>query len=483
MEKNGEKMVASVTENRRRLEEKCKVESNYDIIYRPFTMANRKACLYFVNGFCDSDALQKLMEHYYALREEEMPDSLENLAACCTPYADVNTLQEYEEAYIALLSGISLLIVDGYAGGIAIDSRSYPARSVGEPEKDKVLRGSKDGFVETIVSNTALIRRRIRSTELRMELMRAGKDSRTDIVLCYMNDRVSQKLLNQVRDTISAIQVDGLCMNIESLAECLYQRKWYNPFPKFKYTERPDTASAHILDGSLVILVDTSPTAMILPCTLFEVLDEADDYYFPPLTGTYLRFTRILTTLFTYLTTPTFLLLINHPEWIGERFRFVLLKETPNIPILLQFILLEFAIDGLKLAAVNTPNMLSTPLSVMAALVLGEFSVKSGWFSSEVMLYMAFVAIANYTQANYELGYALKFMRMFSLVCTQFLGLWGYIGSVLLAVVLMISNRTVSGESYLSPLIPLESQKLKYCIFRRRLPGAYRPEKDQRLTK
>ena len=151
-------------------------------------------------------------------------------------------------------------------------------------------------------------------------------------------------------------------MNQESLAECLYQRKWYNPFPKFKYTERPDTAAAQVLEGNLVILVDNSPSAMILPTTIFDVVEEADDYYFPPVTGTYLRLTRFLIALLTYFVTPTYLLLMNHRMWIPENLEFIILKEDPNVPLILQFLLLELAIDGLRLAAVNTPNMLSTPL-------------------------------------------------------------------------------------------------------------------------
>ena len=365
-----------------------------------------------------------------------------------------------------------LLLIDGYDKALVLDTRTYPSRGVEEPEKDKVLRGSKDGFVETVVSNTALIRRRIRSTDLHMEMMSAGESSHTDIVLCYMKKRVDLDFLAEIKQKIQEIQVDSLSMNQESLAECLYQRKWYNPFPKFKYTERPDAAAAQILEGNIVILVDNSPSAMILPATIFDVLEEADDYYFPPITGTYLRMTRFLISLLTYLIPPTFLLLMNHNQWIPESFSFIMLKEEPNIPIIWQFLILELAIDGLKLAAINTPNMLSTPLSVMAALVLGEFSVESGWFSSEVMLYMAFVAIANYTQANYELGYALKFLRILNLLLTQWFGLWGFIAGNLIALLAVCCNKTVSHHSYIYPLIPFDWKNLKNRLIRRRLPGA-----------
>ncbi len=448
------------------------VEHNFDVVHRDMEFGGRKACMYLIDGFCKDDLIQKILQYFMDMKPEDVPGDAQGLIDQYIPYVEVTTEDRWEELLQGLLSGMFLFFVEGYDQVILIDSRTYPARGVEEPEKDKVLRGSKDGFVETIVFNTALIRRRIRSADLRMEMMNAGTSSRTDIVLCYMDGRVNQELLDELRRKINGIEVDSLTMNQESLAECLYKKRWFNPFPKFKYTERPDTAAAQVLEGNVVILVDNSPAAMILPTTIFDVVEEADDYYFPPVTGTYLRLTRFLIALLTYLLTPTFLLLMNEPRFVPGGFEFIMLQEPPNVPLLWQFLILELAIDGLRLAAVNTPNMLSTPLSVMAALVLGEFSVNSGWFSSEVMLYMAFVAIANYTQANYELGYALKFMRILNLILTQLFGLWGYIAGILIAVLSIVCNRTVSHKSYIYPLVPFDGEKLKSRLIRRRLPGA-----------
>ncbi len=445
---------------------------NFDIIYRVVEIGGKEACMYLVDGFCKDDMAQKLLQYFMDMKPKDMPEDMHGLSKQFTPYVEVDIENDCDTLINSLLSGMFLLLIEGYDKALVLDTRTYPARGVDEPEKDKVLRGSKDGFVETVVSNTALIRRRIRSSDLHMEMMSAGNSSHTDIVLCYMKGRADRVFLEEIKRKISEIQVDALSMNQESLAECLYQRKWYNPFPKFKYTERPDTAAAQVLEGNIVILVDNSPSAMILPTTIFDVVEEADDYYFPPITGTYLRVTRFLISLLTYLLTPTFLLFVSNSQWIPDSFAFIMLKEEPNIPVIWQFLILELAIDGLKLAAINTPNMLSTPLSVMAALVLGEFSVKSGWFSSEVMLYMAFVAIANYTQANYELGYALKFLRIMNLLLTQWFGLWGYLGGILVSLLAIGCNRTVSHHSYIYPLIPFDWKNLKNRLIRRRLPGA-----------
>ena len=400
---------------------------------------------------------------------EDLPEDSEELSRDAMPYIEVELLEDCEQIVTQILSGVMCFFIDGYSRCFAIDCRTYPMRSVEEPDKDKVLRGPRDGFVETVVSNTALIRRRIRSPQLSMEMKSIGKISHTDVVLVYMEDRVDQKFLEQLKDRMERIKTDSLAMNQESLAECLYPYKWYNPFPKFKYTERPDTAAAEILDGKIVLLTDNSPAVMILPVSMFDVMEEADDFYFPPVTGTYLRLTRLAIALLTLLLTPGWLLLLQNPQWIPPEFSFIQISGEVYVPVIAQLLILEFAIDGLKLAAINTPGMLTTPLSVIAGLVVGEFAVKSGWFNAETMLYMAFVAIANYTQASYELGYALKFMRILILILTAVFGLAGYMAGILISFLSMLFNRTVSGKSYLYPLIPFDRKQLARRIFRKRI--------------
>ncbi len=466
------KMSTDLEKNMEYMRERMCPDTSFDVVYRVIEIGGKRACIYFIDGFCKDELMEKMLQYFLDLKEEEMPESAYEMAKKTVPYVEVDLKDQWEDILYNILSGVFALFIEGYDRCILIDSRTYPARGVDEPDKDKTLRGSKDGFVETVVFNTALIRRRIRSTQLRMEMMNAGKSSRTDIVLCYMDQRVDKEFLQKIKKRISEIQVDVLTMNQESLAECLYQRKWFNPFPKFKFTERPDVAAAQVLEGDIVILVDNSPSAMIIPTSIFDIIDEADDYYFPPVTGTYLRLTRFIIAILTYVMTPTFLLLMKNPEWVPESFQFIMLREPSNIPLIAQFLILELAIDGLKLAAVNTPNMLSTPLSVMAALVLGEFSVNSGWFNAEVMLYMAFVALANYTQQNYELGYALKFMRIINLILTAIFGLWGYIGAIVFFILSIVNNKTLSDKSYIYPLLPFNFKQLSKRLFRLRLPEA-----------
>lgn len=237
------KMSTSLSENMNYLNDYLSVGTNFDIVYRVIRIGGREACMYFIDGFCKDELMQKMLQYFMDIKEEEMPGSAHEMSKTSLPYVEVDLKDDWDQITYFIMSGVFALFVDGYDKCLLIDSRTYPARSVSEPEKDKVLRGSKDGFVETIVFNTALIRRRIRSCELRMEMLHAGNSSQTDIVLCYMDTRVDHNFLNKLKQRISEIQVDALTMNQESLAECLYKKKWYNPFPKFKFTERPDTLS------------------------------------------------------------------------------------------------------------------------------------------------------------------------------------------------------------------------------------------------
>lgn len=455
------------------MQEKLRIGKNFDLVERKLTVADKDACLYFVDGFVKDEVLEKLQEFFRGLKPEDLEEKNGEFTGIFVPYVEVEILSKLEDVCTQLLSGVACFFIDGVRFCLAVDCRTYPMRSVEEPEKDKVLRGSRDGFVETLVFNTALIRRRIRSPKLTMEILNAGELSKTDVVLCYMEDRVDRELLSIVKNRIENLKVEALTMNQESLAECLYRGCWFNPFPKFKYSERPDAAASGILEGKLVILVDNSPSAMILPASIFDIMEEADDFYFPPVTGSYLRLTRFFIGLMTIILTPLWMLLMQNPEWIPKAFQFVKVSEEINIPIFFQLMILEVSIDGLKLAAINTPSNLTTPLSVIAAIVVGEFAVKSGWFNSETMLYMAFVAMANYMQSDYELGYALKFMRIILLILTALFNLWGFLGGILLVCVLLALNKTVSGQSYLAPLFPFNAHQFSRRFFRKRLTHFY----------
>lgn len=459
-----------LSDNMEFLTDALHTKDNFDVVYRVVKIGGRNACLYCIDGLTKDDVLLKVLQVFSAIKPEDMPEDAHSFSKQYVPYGEIGLLRYSDTMIVQLLAGISCLFIDGYDACITIDCRTYPARSVSEPDKDKVLRGSRDGFVETLIFNTALIRRRIRDPKLTMEIMNAGESSHTDIAICYMKDRVDSHLLDLIKSRIEKLHVDALTMNQESLAECIYPHKWYNPFPKFKFSERPDTAAASILEGNIVILVDTSPAAMVLPSSVFDIIEEADDYYFPPLTGTYLRLSRMIITLLSLFLTPLWLLLMQNPQIIPPWLEFIQLSDELFVPLIFQLLILEFAIDGLRLAAVNTPSMLTTPLSIIAGIVMGEYAVKSGWFNSETMLYMAFVTVANYSQSSFELGYAVKFMRILILILTALFNYWGFAAGTIFSVCAVIFNRTIAGKSYIYPIIPFSWSELKKRFFRSRLP-------------
>ena len=455
-----------MTENLEHFKKVLQTDKNFDVVYRVIDIAGRKGCLFCVDGFTKDEVLLKVLQSWWSIQPDDMPEDADGFSRKYMPYGEVGVLDQEKDVVVQLLSGITCIFLDGYDKCLTLDCRTYPARGVGEPEKDKVMRGSRDGFVETLIFNTALIRRRIRDPRLTMEILSAGESSHTDIAVCYMDGRVDENLLKGVKKRIQQLHADALTMNQESLAEGIYPYKWYNPFPKFKYTERPDTAAAQLLEGDIVLFVDNSPQAMILPVTLFDIVEEANDYYFPPLTGTYLRLTRLFTTLFTLLFTPLWLYFLANPHLLPSWLSFILLNEPPKVPIIAQLLILELAIDGLRLASLNTPNMLTTSLSMIGAIVVGDFAVQSGWFSPETMLYMAFVAIATHTQPGYELGYALKFMRLLLLILTALFPAWGLWLGLALIFIILLSNKTIGRKSYLYPLIPFNYADFKKKVLR-----------------
>lgn len=441
-------------------------DKNFDIVFRDVTICKRKAFLIFIDGFLKDELLNKILDRFYNITDESLLKDAKTFSETSVSYGEVETTQDQETIIRNVLAGQTALFVDGFDEAILIDARTYPQRANTEPEKDKVFRGSHDGFVEALVLNTALIRRRIRDPRLCVEHLSVGSESKTDIALCYMEDQVDQKLLKQIVTKLKNSKVKSLTMNQESVAELLVQRKWFNPFPKFKFTERPDTTAAHILEGDLAIVVDNSPAALLLPSTVFAIMEEANDYYFPPITGTYLKLIRAAVVLLTIFLTPTWLLLNQYPHVVPEWLQFILLNENMQVPLIAQLLILELAIDGMKLASLNTPNTLTTALSILAAIIVGDYAVQSGWFCAQALLYTAFVTLANFSQPGYELGYAFKFMRIMLLVLTSIFKIWGYLAGFILLCLILLCSKTMSGKCYLYPLIPFNWQLLKRHLFR-----------------
>ena len=280
------------------------------------------------------------------------------------------------------------------------------------------------------------------------------------MALCYLADKADPALLEELRGKLRHMQISSISMSQESIAEAIAPSQWWNPFPKTRYTERPDVATASIMEGDVVLMIDNTPSVMLFPCTLFRFAEEINDYYFPPLVGSYLQIVRMIVLLLTLFVTPLWFLLVKDPEELHESLRFLLIGDEYYVPLILQLLLVELIIDVLKLASLNTPDVLSNSFSMLGALILGDFAVQARWLVPEVLVYMAFVAIANYAQHSYEMGYAVKLCRMALLLLIWLFDWWGFIGGILGILTLIASTRPLIGKGYLYPFIPFNGKDL-----------------------
>lgn len=465
-----ERISASYEENVQYFRRHLRVKENFDVVERRLAIGEDELTLFYIDGFIKDGVMLRLMQNFCAMKGlyRGQPDACARFIAHDVPYVEVEESADRDHLSMMLLSGAAILFGSTFGdAAVVIDARTYPARETQEPENDRVMQGARDGFVETLIFNTALIRRRIRDPHLIMEYMSVGGESRTDVVLCYMDGRADEKLLSRLRKKIKEIAPTHITLGTESLVEAMIRRRWYNPFPKVRTTERPDTAASELLEGRVLLLCDTSPQVMILPTSIFDFMQETDDYYFPPLTGCYLRLVRHAVFLLSLVITPLWYLFIQNPDTLPPALLFLLPREPAGIPILLQLYLAEIAIDGLKLASMNTPNMLAGSLSIIGGLILSDFAVDVGWLSSEVILYMAFAAIAAFTQQNPELAYAIKFLRVIILTLTAIFGVWGFLAGLLLVPVLLATQKTIDGKhGYLYPLIPWNGKAMARLFLR-----------------
>ena len=463
-----EKISNDYRENVRVLDGLLGVGRSCDMVSRDYLIGGRRARLWVVDGFGSDSILERMGAFWLTLKPEnvvgltEMQDFLDRYIT----FSESNVTFDISDAVTSVFLGKSLLAVEGLAGVALMDAKGYPSRSVHEPPDGKVLRGSHDGFVEAVVPNMALLRRRIRDPHLTMEGHKVGSRTHNDAVLCYLDDRVDQDLLRKLRGKLLGLDVRSLSMAQESLAEAIRPKQWYNPFPKVRYTERPDAAAASIMEGSIVLMVDNSPSVMILPTGFFDFTQESNDYYFPPLVGTYLRVLRVTVFLLSLFITPAWYLMVSEPNRLPGWLNFLSSPEPVSLSLLSQLLVVEFLIDVLKLASLNTPDSLSNSFSMLGALVLGDFAVQAGWLGPEVLVYMAFVSVAGFAQPSYELGYAFKLLRVALLLVTAAFDVWGFVLGVVGIFVLLCTTKPLVGKGYLYPLIPFNGKALRRLLVR-----------------
>ncbi|HBQ84937.1 MAG TPA: spore germination protein [Syntrophomonas sp.] len=443
---------------------------SFDVIVREIEVAERRAALICFDGLIKDDMLTEIMETLFMLTKKQVDRGLnKQIIRSGIPYIEVSSETKIDELLYAVLSGSILLIIDGCKEGFVIDARTYPARGPEEPEIERVVRGSRDGFTETIVFNTALIRRRIRDPKLRIELLRVGKRSKADVGVVYIKDVANPEIIQTIKDKIAAVEVDGIPMAEKSLEELIVPGQIWNPFPKVRYTERPDVAAHHLLEGHVLVIVDTSPSVIIAPVTYFHHVQHAEEYRQTPAVGAYIRWLRFAAVIASVYLPPLWLLFALSPELLPESLAFIGPKEVGHVPLFLQFVLADISLDLMRMAAIHTPSPLATALGVIAALLIGDIAVKIGLFIPEVILYTALVAIGSFCTPSYEMAMANRLARLFILFGTGWFRLPGFIICTVLLFLLLAFTKSFN-VPYLWPLIPFNYRALKTILVRSPVP-------------
>ncbi|WP_221565295.1 spore germination protein [Alkalihalobacillus sp. TS-13] len=458
-----------IAENEEFLKNKMGIGKSFDVGVRKMNILNKEVQIYYCTGLCDSEfiimLLKELLEADHEYRTSaKAKDVIKNHLA----HQQVSTAKNLDEVIDRVLSGLVAVLIDGHNEGFIVDVRNYPGRSPEEPDVEKVVRGSRDGYTENIVENTALTRRRLRDERLRNEIMQVGDRSKTDVCISYLEDVADPGLIETIRNELSGIRIDGIPMADKTVEEFLVKQGW-NPYPLVRYTERPDVAATHLLEGHVLIFVDTSPSVIITPTTFFHHVQHAEEYRQTPMIGAFLRWIRFGGMLTSIFLLPIWLLFVLNKNLLPEHLDFIGPTKDSNVPIYLQIIFAELGIDVLRMAAIHTPSALSTAMGLIAAVLIGQIAIDVGLFVSEVILYVALAAIGSFSTPSYELSVANKIVRLILITLVFLFDVPGFmIGCT--AVLLYMSSIKNLDTPYLWPFIPFNPQALMQVLVRVSVP-------------
>lgn len=447
------------------LEQVVGLGQSFDMEFREMTFGHVKTGLFYITGFAKDESMQEILKRLTYLHSDDLSyDVVQDFFELYIPHIQVKLAPKLSGVVNQVLTGMSAMFIEGEEQAIVMDTRSYPVRGPEEPSLERVVRGARDGFTETLLSNVALVRRRLRDPGLKFEVMTVGRRTRTDVCLAYIDDIVDKVQVDAIRDKIQSVDIDGLPLADKQLEETIIKTSW-NPYPLVRYSERPDVVASHIMEGRLTVFVDTSPSVMIMPTTFFDLCQHAEENRQTPFMGTYLRWVRFIGIFISLFLLPLWLLMVVHPELKPPMLDFIGPQKNAHIPLIMQFILVELGVDLMRMAAVHTPTPLASAMGLVAAILVGNIAVESGLFVNEVILYMAVAAIGMFATPSYELGLANRIVRLGLLVLVALFDVIGFVGGITLFIVLLTLNRSYN-SSYLWPFIPFNAKAMSAILFR-----------------
>ncbi len=445
------------------------IGKSFDLVTRDLYLGETPCYFLCINGFCKTELLQQifsdLQNPLYTQNKR-----IEDIALYMNSrigYAQVSLSDSWEDILINVLSGPSVLLVHGFSQAILIDVRTYPTRGIAEPDTERITKGARDGFVETMLFNTNLIRRRIRSPHLTFAVHRVGSESHTDVAVAYLNNCVNHDLLKKLSHTLDTLKVTSLTMGSKSLEELLLPKKWYHPLPSIMLTERPDLACSYLSEGHILIIVDNSPLVLILPCTVFQFTQSPEDYYKSPLVGSYFRLVRFFCIPVSLFLMPLFLLICAYFPHLSEKWQLLSTGNLTPPRIIFYVFAVEFLLDLFRYSASLNSGRFSGSLSIVGGLLIGDIAVSLNWASTEVLFYGAITLLAGLSITNLEFSDGLRVYRVFLTLTTGFFGLCGFLIGLILVLFSVVTTPTFGGMSYFWPLIPFNATALKTLLFRK----------------
>ncbi|SDW32152.1 spore germination protein [Paenibacillus sp. CF384] len=468
------------------LEDEVGFKMSFDIVVREMTFANKRTAFFFINGFAKDTVLTEIIKRLTYLESEDLStDVLHDFLDLYVSAVQVAQENDWELMLNNVLAGGTAMYIEGQSTVLLIDAKAFPARNPEEPSLERVVRGARDGFVETMLVNVTLVRRRLRDKKLRYEIMRVGERTQTDVCIAYIDDIVDKEMLSAIKKKIQQIKLDGLPLADKQLEEATVKRGW-NPFPLVRYSERPDTVAVHLMEGHIALFVDTTPSVMILPTTFFDLTQHAEENRQTPFIGTYLRWVRFFGIAASLFLLPLWFLFTLKPELKPPALDFIGAQKPGKLPMVAQFLLAEVGVDLMRMASIHTPTPLATAMSLIAAILIGDIAVKTGLFVNEVVLYMAIASIGMFATPSYELGLANRIIRLLLIVAVAIFKVPGFMVATTVTFIMLVLSRSFN-RPYMWPLIPFDPKGLLSIIIRvpvlsnRTRPNLLKPQQRDRM--
>lgn len=427
-----------------------------DILVRPMRLGKQQGIDCFLvyietavsNMMLEDSVIGKMLNRLWEMEEEDVAEAIENNSL---GVSDTKELPTMEEAMAAMLAGNAVLFVDHFDKAIKIGSKGYPGTGVMKADSEKVLRGSKEAFSESEKVNTALIRKRVRDTTLKVKETPLGKHSNTMTAVVYMEGLAYQPILDNLEKKLDSFEIDGVLDGgvIEHLTADLN----YSPFPQYQTTERPDRAAMAVLEGRVAVICDNSPEALLLPATLNTLFQTSDDYYRHFAIVSFLRILRYLGAFLAVSLPGIYVAAVNfHPQLLPTNLLFSLAEARAGVPFpaLVEVLLLELSFELLREAGLRMPGPVGNTIGIVGGLIIGQAAVSANIVSPVVVVVVALTALGSFAVPNEEVSEALRLVKYMMLgLCAAF-GILGLVFGWILVLVHLAGLKSF-GVSYLMP--------------------------------